>query len=173
MIGIVVLAELQVGKFGGTVGDAGFVQIAVVLRADHLLQVLLDLGCDFLGVVGRTRLRIRLPLGGGFLFEIIDLGLCRLCAQIHQLQVVQKIQMAAHILFNHFDEVQGCLQMCIRDRWEGHGGYTDEKANLYLTVVSKRESYALRKALQNFDPDAFVVINEDIDVVGNFEVRVM
>ena len=58
-------------------------------------------------------------------------------------------------------------------QWEGHGGYTDEKANLYLTVVSKRESYALRKALQNFDPDAFVVINEDIDVVGNFEVRVM
>lgn len=57
--------------------------------------------------------------------------------------------------------------------WDGYGGYTDEKTNLLLTVVSKRESLALRKAVQDFDPDAFVVINEDIDVVGNFEMRIM
>lgn len=57
--------------------------------------------------------------------------------------------------------------------WDGYGGYTDEHTNILLTVVSKRESITLRKALKAFDPNAFVIVNEDIDVVGNFEMRVM
>lgn len=57
--------------------------------------------------------------------------------------------------------------------WDGYGGYTDEQTNILLTVVSKREYHSLRKAVRDFDPNAFVVINEDIDVMGNFEMRVM
>ena len=55
--------------------------------------------------------------------------------------------------------------------WDGYGGYTDTPTNILLTVVSKREYHALRKIIKEFDPDAFVVINEDIEVMGNFEVR--
>lgn len=56
--------------------------------------------------------------------------------------------------------------------WDGYGGYTDEKTNVYLTVISKRESIELRKVIKAYDPDAFVIISEDIDVAGNFEMRV-
>lgn len=57
--------------------------------------------------------------------------------------------------------------------WDGRGGYTQEHSNIYLTVVSKREYMALRRAVKKLDPDAFLVVSEDIDVVGNFEMRVL
>lgn len=56
-------------------------------------------------------------------------------------------------------------------QWDGYGGYTDEKTKILLTVVSKQEYRQLRRAVKETDPNAFVVINEDIDVMGNFEVR--
>ena len=56
-------------------------------------------------------------------------------------------------------------------QWNGQGGYTNMPTKILLTVVSKREYRALRKCISDYDPDAFVVINEDIDVMGNFEVR--
>lgn len=55
--------------------------------------------------------------------------------------------------------------------WDGYGGYTNAPTHILLTVVSKREYRALRKIIKEIDPDAFVVINEDINVMGNFEVR--
>ena len=57
--------------------------------------------------------------------------------------------------------------------WDGYGGYADDHTNILLTIVSKRESIALRRALKDYDPDAFVIVNEDIDVVGNFEMRIL
>ncbi len=58
-------------------------------------------------------------------------------------------------------------------RWDGRGGYTNEATNIFLTVVSKREYLSLRRAVKKHDPDAFLVVSEDIDVVGNFEMRVL
>lgn len=57
-------------------------------------------------------------------------------------------------------------------RWEGCGGYTKEKANILLTVVTKKESLVLKKAVLQKDPAAFILINEDVAVEGNFQKRI-
>lgn len=43
---------------------------------------------------------------------------------------------------------------------------------MLLTVVSKKEALQLRKALQKQDPNIFVILDDNISVVGNFQKRV-
>ena len=57
-------------------------------------------------------------------------------------------------------------------QWEGSGGYTQEKTNILLTVVTKKESLTLKKAVLQKDPAAFILINEDVLVEGNFQKRI-
>ena len=56
--------------------------------------------------------------------------------------------------------------------WDGRGGYTKEGAHILLTVVSKKEAKELKSAVRRADPSAFMIINEDVAVSGNFEMRV-
>ncbi|MGN1202516.1 MAG: DUF2179 domain-containing protein, partial [Eubacterium sp.] len=37
--------------------------------------------------------------------------------------------------------------------------------------LSKSESLILKKEIQDFDPDAFVFIHDNIEVIGNFKMR--
>ena len=53
----------------------------------------------------------------------------------------------------------------------GEGGYTRESTNVLLTVVSKDEAFALKRAVRKRDPDAFIIVHDDIGVAGNFEMR--
>lgn len=57
-------------------------------------------------------------------------------------------------------------------RWDGYGGYTGERANILLTAVTKKESILLKKEVLRQDPAAFILINEDIVVEGNFKKRI-
>ncbi len=54
---------------------------------------------------------------------------------------------------------------------EGNGGYTGERINVYLVAVSKKEALLLKRELQQKAPDAFVVIHDNIEVQGNFKMR--
>ena len=56
-------------------------------------------------------------------------------------------------------------------RLHGEGGYTRESTNVLLTVVSKDEAFALKRAVRKRDPDAFIIVHDDIGVAGNFEMR--
>lgn len=55
--------------------------------------------------------------------------------------------------------------------WNGYGGYTKEQANILLTVVTKKESLLLKKAVLQKDPTAFILTHEDIMIEGNFQKR--
>ena len=57
-------------------------------------------------------------------------------------------------------------------KWEGEGAYSGEQTEMLLTVVSKKEALQLRKALQKQDPNIFVILDDNISVVGNFQTRV-
>lgn len=57
-------------------------------------------------------------------------------------------------------------------KWEGEGAYSGEQTEMLLTVVSKKEALQLRKALQKQDPNIFVILDDNISVVGNFQKRV-
>ncbi len=56
-------------------------------------------------------------------------------------------------------------------RINAKGGYSGEDTNMYLVVLSKNESLILKRELQSVDPDAFILIHDDVDVEGNFEMR--
>lgn len=55
--------------------------------------------------------------------------------------------------------------------WNGSGGYTGLPTYIYMTVVSKNEIEPLKHLVRSADPDAFIAIQNDIDVTGHFEKR--
>lgn len=55
--------------------------------------------------------------------------------------------------------------------WEGKGGYTDETAYILMTVLSKYEIPELKKRIQKTDPSAFIVVQENADITGNYQKR--
>ena len=52
--------------------------------------------------------------------------------------------------------------------WEGTGGHSLKGKFVYYTVVNKFEEVVLRKAIEQEDPSAFVVVSEDLRVYGTF-----
>lgn len=55
--------------------------------------------------------------------------------------------------------------------WKGVGGYTESDTYVFYTVLSKYEVRTLQERLRVLDPDAFVVITEQDQILGNYEVR--
>ena len=56
-------------------------------------------------------------------------------------------------------------------KWKGQGGYTKEETNIGLVVLSKYELPILKRKLVAFDEEAFVVVTEGNDIIGNYEKR--
>lgn len=55
--------------------------------------------------------------------------------------------------------------------WIGSGCYTNEKTYILMTVISKYEVKRLKKIVHEIDSDAFMIFNDDLGVIGNFEKR--
>lgn len=55
--------------------------------------------------------------------------------------------------------------------WQGNGAYTKEDTNILVTVASKYEANSIKKIVKNVDPNAFIIFNEGVSVIGNFEKR--
>jgi len=55
--------------------------------------------------------------------------------------------------------------------WKGTGGYTETDTYVVVTVLSKYEIHQLKHMLEIEDPQAFVIVNEGLQVLGNFEIR--
>lgn len=55
--------------------------------------------------------------------------------------------------------------------WKGEGAFTGEETNVIYTAVSKYEVGNLIKRVQEIDENAFVVVQEDLTIAGNFEKR--
>lgn len=47
------------------------------------------------------------------------------------------------------------------------GVYSGEQKTVILTVVRRRNAVALRHRIKEIDPDAFVIINNSMDIIGN------
>lgn len=67
------------------------------------------------------------------------------------------------------------LNQCIMDKlergvtyWKGSGGQSGEGMYIYYTVVSKYEEMLLRRLIQQEDKQAFIVVDENQRVYGNF-----
>lgn len=55
--------------------------------------------------------------------------------------------------------------------WKGEGAFTGEETNIIYTAVSKYEISRLVKRIKEIDENAFIVIQEDLSIAGNFEKR--
>lgn len=55
--------------------------------------------------------------------------------------------------------------------WNAHGGYTEENADVFYTVISKFEIATLKRIVYSANPQAFMVVKEGISVNGNFVKR--
>ena len=55
--------------------------------------------------------------------------------------------------------------------WQGTGGYTETDTYVIYTVLSKYEVRTLRHKLAEKDPNAFVIVTEQDQILGNYEIR--
>ena len=55
--------------------------------------------------------------------------------------------------------------------WDGEGVYTGEDTYVLVTVISKYEEPHLRELIAQHDPNAFMIISDNIRVIGNFQKR--
>ncbi len=53
-------------------------------------------------------------------------------------------------------------------RVKGTGAYTGEEANVLFVALSQYEVEHLRTIVQNFDPNAFIVIKDHVKIFGNY-----
>jgi uncharacterized membrane-anchored protein YitT (DUF2179 family) len=51
-------------------------------------------------------------------------------------------------------------------RWEGYGGFTDDRRPILLCVVSQREITKLKQLVKEVDPLAFVIVTNATEVLG-------
>lgn len=57
--------------------------------------------------------------------------------------------------------------------WEGYGSYTGTPTEIFISVISQEEVPRLKKLIRKHDPKAFVIIHENLKVVGGFEKRLI
>ena len=55
--------------------------------------------------------------------------------------------------------------------WKGTGGFTETDTYVIITALSKFEIIQLKKMLQMEDPNAFVIVSEGHEMVGNYEIH--
>lgn len=65
------------------------------------------------------------------------------------------------------DEIMESLYRGIT-RWEGKGAYTEENEYIFYILMSKYEVDELREIVMKYDSKAFIIVNEQVAVDGNF-----
>ncbi len=53
-------------------------------------------------------------------------------------------------------------------KWSALGAYTYDQSHVLYIMLSKYEVHRLRTIIHKYDPDAFIVLNEGVSVVGNY-----
>lgn len=56
--------------------------------------------------------------------------------------------------------------------WSGAGAYTEEGTHILVTCISKYEEHEFFEEIKKYDPQAFVIVSDNVRVRGNFEKRI-
>ena len=57
--------------------------------------------------------------------------------------------------------------------WKGLGAYTQTETEVLVTIVSNDEVNDLRRMITQMDPKAFIIVNEGLQITGNFIKRLV
>lgn len=104
------------------------------------------------------------------IYSIIFACVCYYCLDRSHLQ---NVMVAMFIITKKPEMEQWIFEHVGRGitKWKGAGAYSGEDAEILLTVLSKKEALTLKANLQIHDPDVFVLICQDISILGNFQKR--
>ncbi len=86
----------------------------------------------------------------------------------------QNINVEVKIVTKHKDEIADAILRGLGrgvTEWASVGAYTDEPSDVLYVIISKYEITRLRGLVQRCDPNAFVVIGDNVHVYGNFLKR--
>ena len=86
----------------------------------------------------------------------------------------QNINVEVKIITKHKDELVDAIIRGLGrgvTEWASIGGYTDEPSEVLYVIMSKYEITRLRGLVQRCDPNAFIVIGDNVHVYGNFHKR--
>lgn len=104
------------------------------------------------------------------LFSIIFAVVTGMCVnRVH----TQNIKMQA-MIFTKEDGLCEAIMTELRrgvTTWDGMGAYTREDSHIIVTVLSKYELPILEDIIARIDPNAFVIVQENVMVMGNFIKR--
>lgn len=86
---------------------------------------------------------------------------------------IQNICISMLIFSNNTEIVKDISEKINRSAtvWKGTGAYSGEEINVIYTVVSKYESRFLEELVKERDPNAFVVVGEQLSIHGKFQKR--
>ena len=146
-------------------------------------------GLDILGLyftkkkkdfgVGRFTLLVNagIYLVCAFLFELPVAIYSVLYSAIYSMAVDRTHLQSINTSVMIFTRNKGVCEMILKELnrgvtyWEGVGGYTQTNTYVVYTVLSKYEVRILEEKLRQLDPDAFVIVTEQDQILGNYEVR--
>lgn len=144
------------------------------------------------GILGLLLIRRYSSLNLGTVFNIINVFVFGTCGLIYNIQtavysaffavitavVLDKTYLPS-ITVNMFiiskkENVESIIFDCVHrgaTKIKGVGAFSGEETNVLLTVVSKAEANVLRKELIDFDENIFIIEDESVSVIGNFQKR--
>ena len=85
----------------------------------------------------------------------------------------QNIIVKAMVITKHQEVKQKVLTELGRGvtSWQGMGVYTNEETDVFITILSKYEVSMLKQCVLALDPNAFIILSEGNEIVGNYEKR--
>lgn len=148
-------------------------------------------GMDIIGVlltkwkkdfsVGTVNLLVNLVLYGAcfFLFDVEIVVYSIIYSAVHSLAMdklhTQNINVEAHVITkaDTAELEKAVLKELDRGitKWTSMGVYTNEQSHVLYILLSKYEVHRLKTIIHRYDPYAFVVVNEGVNVVGNFHKK--
>lgn len=87
----------------------------------------------------------------------------------------QNIAMSAMIFTKNKEVKKTILEKMTRGvtYWHGMGAFTDADTDVLVTIISKYEVARLKKIVLDIDPQAFIILNEGLQITGNYERRLI
>lgn len=175
-----VLASLIIGAIIGAIG----VGMTLVTGASGG-------GTDIVGVYAALRLK---AFSVGKLQLIFNALIYTLCAVLFDLPIaiysiiyaaiysfvldkvhLQNIEMSLMIFTKNPEVKTRILNEFVRGvtYWKGLGAYTQSETEVLVTIVSKDEVNEIRRMIMQMDPKAFIIVNEGLQITGNFIKRLI
>ena len=138
-------------------------------------------------IIGMYFVKNNKKLSIGQISLLINIGVYTLCAIMFNIETAiysiifsaissfavdkfheQNIKVNALIFTNNYEIASVIGKKLVRGStsWEGKGDYTGNKKYIISTVISKYEEHELKQIIAEYDNDAFVIFNKNIDTLG-------